>query len=378
MNILITYSRHNVALDLARNFGKHGHKVYLADSIKKTFASYSSYVEKSFLVPSARFDESGFISELINIIKQCDIDILFPTLEEIFYISRNKEKILDSCPNVRILADDLTKLLQLHDKYNFYNTVKELDILTPDTFAIKNKNELLQIVNSSKDKRYVLKPVFSRFGVQSKIIDSQTNFDDIDFVDTKWILQEYIEGELVCSYSYAENGKIKFHVAYNNGHTKIKNGFGASTFVNPFEREQEILDIISKIVKLYNFNGNISFDFIEHNNQFYIIECNPRITSGVHILRKNNLFDLLFTDNIPKNIDKRRCHLLINNLFNFKSYSFDYCKKLFSYPDAIFDIKDMKPFLFGQFIEINQFRKEAKRYGCPFLTAFSYDVEWNG
>lgn len=56
MNILLTGTRHTVAVDLARVFHKNGHKVFSADTTPRVLTSFSSSVEKHVVVPSPRFE----------------------------------------------------------------------------------------------------------------------------------------------------------------------------------------------------------------------------------------------------------------------------------------------------------------------------------
>lgn len=387
MKILFTGARHNLALDLVRNFGRHGHTVYIAESLHTTMAGDSKYTYKKYYMPSVRFDEDAYFKKLIEIINDEQIDVLFPILEDIFYVAKNKERILEAVPNVKILTDDLDKLVQLHDKYSFYKIVFELGIPTPRTALIQDKAQIAQFIKETEQgngvsrkqndshPRYILKPVFSLFGTEQIRLDENPNLEEIDLKDKTWLMQEFIDGPLVCSYAYVENGKIKFHSVYDNGGFVTKTGYGAVTYYTPVKDCEEIVDIMAKIAKKLDFNGHLSFDFINHKGTYYILECNPRITGGASILRKNDFYQLYFGEIEPNEIRRNKGQTAIINLMSFADYSPAFLKRLLTYPDLIGNIRDMKPFA-SSFKQLKEFGAQSEKYGCTFNEAFYYDLQY--
>ena len=191
MKILFTGGRAPATLELVRNFGQNGWDVYVADSISPVLSEFSKYTKSFYKISSPRHTEPLFVADLIEIINANKIDILLPTCEEIFWISKNKKEILDNC-NVRIICDDIEKLSLLHNKYRFIEFVKAEGILSPETFIYDGKNNFI--------KKFVIKPVFCRFG-EDVIIAGGT--EEIDYSRGQYILQEFIE-----EYE-AENGPIQ-------------------------------------------------------------------------------------------------------------------------------------------------------------------------
>lgn len=461
MNILLTGTRHTVAVDLARDFHRAGNKVFSAETQNKPITSYSSAIEKHFVVPSPRFEEDGFIAALIKICQEQKIDMLYPVLEEIIYVAKHREELLNACPGLTIMADDFDKLIALHDKLSFYETVCELGIQTPHTTEITSKDQLLDILNKNPDKKYVLKPVYSRYAMGTRIVSAQDAgsdsqnpergkaLDALDFRETRWILQDFIEGNLVCLYCFADEGRIIFHIAYHNGYTSKKDdGFEVVNFLEPYDDDSALVAAAEKIIAHYNFTGNISFDFIhapsqEHPGEFraafadtntnidsntntntstnsnintnsstnsnintntnFILECNPRITGGFHILRENNMFHLMVrgkndthltesihektndgesdglrTPRTPLVLKKHPYQFLcFCNALAINKYSFGYIKALLAYQDALFRIGDLKPWLF-QLSILQETLAQAQQYGITPDEAAVYDISWMG
>ncbi len=101
-----------------------------------------------------------------------------------------------------------------------------------------------------------------------------------------WIVQEFIEGEEICAYSIWDNGVMKACCFYR---PDIRFGKGASIYFESADYP-ELEKRIQTFGESMNYQGQLSFDFIEKNGKYYVLECNPRATSGAH----------LFSDNLSK------------------------------------------------------------------------------
>jgi len=350
MKILFTGARAPATLELVRNFGKNGWTVHAADSLTPALSEFSKYTNFFHRINSPRHNESLFVADLIEIINVNKIDVLFPTCEETFWISKNKNKILAGC-NTQIICDDIEKLSLLHNKYRFMEFVKTEGILSPETFLYGGENIL--------NKKAVIKPVFSRFG-EDVIIAGEMEGDNRS--KGQHILQEFIEGENVCSYGFADNGILKFNVCYKSPF-KTQKPF---TAFEPFACEA-INETVSKIVQVLNFTGNISFDFRKKDEQYYIIECNPRITSGIHIIRENHFAEVFF--NAYETILTCKVQLFIPTLMT--NY------RLTVYKDIVFDLHDIKPFM-KQLSCLLKIYSTARKHKVSLTKATVFDIEWNG
>ncbi len=425
MNILLTGTRHTVAVDLARDFKSAGNRVFSAETQEKPITSYSNSIEHHYVVPSPRFDEEGFVAALIDICQKEKIDLLYPVLEEILYVSKHKDAILEACPGLSIMADDFDKLVALHNKHTFYETVTKLGIKTPFTQEITSQAQLEEYLDAEPSKKFILKPVYSRYAMGTKVVSAADKPQELDFKDTQWILQDFIPGDLACLYCFAEKGTLKFHIAYHNGFRPRKGGgFEVVNFLEPLEEDEALIVAAKKIIEAYNFSGNISFDFIHAEKSFsdaavaksevhvseengvpvdeknaslaentssysekkdglgsyYILECNPRITGGFHILRENNMFELMFGKEpaASKALVKRRYQFLsFANALMFQKYSFGYLRALLTYPDVLFRAGDMRPW-YCQLGIIKLAVEDAKRYGITADEAAVYDIAWMG
>ncbi|MFV2045733.1 hypothetical protein ACEWK1_00005, partial [Metabacillus sp. YM-086] len=138
------------------------------------------------------------------------------------------------------------------------------------------------------------------------------------------------------------------------------------------------------VVEKLNFSGQISFDFIIHENGVaFPIECNPRATSGLHLFDKKLAY--LFTD--AKSIlyprkDKKEAIKLAVFLYGWKQVkSLRQLRRLlevfFSYKDITFTSNDLGPY-FYQLISLYKMWKESRRNKVSLMEQSTIDISWDG
>ncbi len=292
-NFLITGARAPVALDLARNLHHHGHKVYVADSWRFPIARYSKSVTKSLKYRSPRFKFFEFKKDLITFVKQYNIDYVVPTCEEAFYVAQAKPS-LSSYTNV--FCDDADLLTSLHSKHNVMNLAENCNIKLPQTELITANNLFTIKQNLSS---LVLKKEFSRFGNEVWTEPTDALLSTIAIKHENYIAQEKITGDEICSFSVAHQGQLMSHVAYVPRY-RLPNS--ASYYFDPVNHTR-IKQFCKSIIKKFNVTGFISFDFINAKDGTYLIECNPRANSGLHLLDKTNFADIIMGNAVKPQLE---------------------------------------------------------------------------
>lgn len=372
MNILVTGARSLAALEVIRNFGFYGNTLYAADSVKNPICKYSKFLKKYFFVASSKFDEKRYISQIVGIVNDFSIDVLFPICEEIFYISKNKSIFEKLCPNLKILADDFDKLKLLHNKFEFYKLSQNLGIPAAKSIFVSSKTDLDEFIKENGE--VILRPIFSRFGTSALKIHDSVQIKE-DFINQNLIASKFIsDGKLVCYYCFCENGKIKFDISYSS---PLESSVNACTIFEIFKNDDKIRKYAEKIIKFLNLSGNISFDFIHSRGEFYIIECNPRITSGIHMFAKNNFEEMFFKNISSEKVVKISSQIFILNILDFKNYNFKFLNKVFLLKDVLFCRSDLKPF-FAVPMFVFEILKISAKESVSLIDATTYDINWNG
>lgn len=394
IHVLITGGRAPVALDLARKFATAGHQVYVAESIRYHLCRVSRFVKKSFHVPKPNMDELAYRNALAQIIEQEQIDLLLPTCEEIFYIAKYKNW-LEARTDCRVFTSDINCLRKLHNKWTFIKLVQQYGFRAPKTRLIESNAELFTVIQDSDfyDK-VVLKPVYSRFAANVHILKmnhlqaSLRKFSQDQQITSSqpWVMQQFISGQPYCTYSIAREGKLKAFAAYLPAYTA---GRGAAIYFKPVQH-QPLMEWVKHFVAHASFTGQISFDFIETNDgTIYPIECNPRTTSGIHLLPYNNaLMEAMIgghlDDEILRTPPSHPATMLLPAIFIYSYRLLPFPKRWFAWlsdvykgKDVVFCTSDIGPF-FEQFRIVWESWNTARKHRVSLTEATTLDIEWNG
>jgi hypothetical protein len=378
--VLITGGRAPAALELARVFARAGHAVFVAESVPWPLARPSRAVRRTFRVPGPNQDPAGFVRALLEIIRAERIDLLLPTCEELFYVARGRAALSAAC---RVLAEPLETLRPLHDKWLFAERARAYGLAVPETRRVQSAAELRGVLAEGGD--WVLKPAYSRFAAKTLMPPHQERAlaQVRPSLAAPWVAQRLVRGRQVCTYSLAQAGRLLAHTAYPADFTA---GQGATIVFQHLEHPAA-LRWVERFVKAERFSGQIAFDFIEtEEGTLCALECNPRATSGVHLLARHPGFADAFFDQPAEMITPPpgRPGMLAAAMWLYALPAVRTGRRLRAWlrtmltaRDVIFDWRDPLPALL-QGLGVAHFLAWSKRHGISALEASTYDIEWNG
>lgn len=274
MRVLITGARAPVALDHARRFAAQGHTVFAADSHSHRLTASSRAVTRSFRLPPPRTAIAAFAGTLAGIIERERIDLVLPTCEEVFYVSRARSRLPAAC---NVFAAPFELLAELHSKLRFTEIARDCGVHVPATTRVRS----LAAARALTTGPIVLKPEFSRFGVHVRIYRDGIPADAPELPALgDWAAQELVAGRELCSFSIAVRGELRAHVTYEPAYRLARS---SSFFFDPVENAA-IRGFVATFVRKTTFTGQISFDWIESAaGRVSVLECNPRAISGLHL-----------------------------------------------------------------------------------------------
>ena len=285
MRILITSSRMPFALGMVRQLHDAGHEVFAADDYEQAPGSHSKYLAGHFVYPSARAETEAFIAALERVIAENAIDVVVPAFEEAFYISTQRERL---SKRATIFVAPFAALARLHDKAAFGQLVRGLGLPIPETVVATSDAELAAAID--RWPRYFGRAVFSRGGV-ALLTNTGPLAGVLDPAEVHptpaepWVVQPFVEGETVCTYSTVHDGVVSAHLMY-----RIPRQWHHSTGIQ-FESVDglESLRLIEPIVSELGYTGQVSFDFLVTDAGLSFVECNPRATDGALLLESEQL-----------------------------------------------------------------------------------------
>lgn len=376
MHILLTGSRAPVTLELARLFNRDKHTVFVADTFRNTLTSVSRAITRSYVIPPPNTSPDQFCSALCQILSSENIDLLIPTCEEIFWIAKYYEQLSEYC---QVFCVPLDQLRPLHSKWEFIQRATCYSLPVPQTQLLTSQAQI-QPYNWA----LVYKPVFSRFSTQTHFWQPGQPLPHIDPSPKKpWIAQDYLEGLQYCSYSIANQGRLAAHTCYQAHFTA---GQGAAVHFQHLEHAQ-IQQWVETFITRESFTGQIAFDFVQTSEGVaYALECNPRATSGIHLLATQPEFASVFCSHsvnlVHPNLQTQAmlsAAMIVYGLPQaWARHELGLWTTAFAQAhDVIFEWGDLRPALW-QFISLAYFATLARQQHISPLEASTLDIEWNG
>jgi predicted ATP-grasp superfamily ATP-dependent carboligase len=355
--ILLTGGKMTKSLQLARSFKSAGHRVILVETPKYWVSGhrFSNAVDRFYTVPVPEKDPEGYCNELLNIVKQENVDVFIPVSSPIasYYDSLAKSLLSPHCDVIHFDAD-ITKLLD--NKFTFCEKARSIGLSAPKVFLITHPAQILKFDFAADGSQYILKsiPYDSVHRLDMTKLPCPNMAEYVKSLpispEKPWVMQEFIRGQEYCTHSTVRNGVVRLH-----GCSK------SSAFQVNYEHVDNpaIYEWVQQFVRELNLTGQISFDFIQRSDgAVFPIECNPRIHSAITMFHDHpGVAEAYLTPakeaNQPPILPlpySKPTYWLYHELWrlteirSFKQLQ-DWLKKITHGTDAIFQLNDPLPFL---------------------------------
>lgn len=285
MRLLITSSRMPFALDAIRKLGTRGHDVFACDSYAEAPGSHSKHLAGHFTTASATGDPVAFTSDIERIVAENEIEMIIPMFEEVFYLAARHEAISEL---TRLYAPLFRTLAQVHDKGTFQELCDKLGIRTPQTVVAHDHDQLLAAIE--RFPQYFGRAAFSRGGVGllTNTGPLAGHLDPKDVHPTEanpWLVQEFVEGPMHCTYSCVHGGEVATHMSYRAPRQWEHSTGIQFVSVDP----SDTLPTVERLASELSWDGQMSLDFVDSGQGLMMIECNPRPTDGVLLMTAEEL-----------------------------------------------------------------------------------------
>lgn len=376
--VLITGARALPALDIARSLRAAGFEPHLADCSPAWVARFSNSGGPVHRYASPVHRPAQFGRDLRRLIARLDSVIVIPTCEEVFHLAAlmQEDGVAD-----RLFAPPLDRLATLHAKDRFAALCERLSLPVPETVVVSDRTALEAWSGTAGD--HVFKPVWSRFGSRALIGPDPAEVAGITPTPAEpWVVQRRIMGEEVSFYAVCHQGRV---VAFSAWGSDWRLPGGASYAFRPLpedrvERLRPLADALAGFVG----TGQVSCDaIIDAGGRPWLIECNPRATSGVHLFGRSAAFGTALLgrgEAVPaagaRHVGPALWHYGLPAARR-EGRLHDWRVQRRDGHDVVTAPGDPWPAL-GLQIDATVFGLRALRAGLPFTMALTGDIEWNG
>ena len=286
--VLLTIGRLPKALDFARSFHMAGWRVLVAEPFKTHLTGASNCVAHSFTVPPPCDGKQAYLEALAKIVTEQRVDLVLPLSEETLHVAHLRALLPK---DVQVYAPLPAMLLTLHNKAAFNALAQHHGLAVPETAMLGTHAAR----NIAAQFDYVIKPIYSCSG---RGVSLHKAGDALSFEvgAERAIVQQQLSGAQYSTFAIAHKGQVAINVTYRG---TIMSGSVAVAF----ERVEiaAITHWVTNFVAAIGHNGFISFDFfVDEDGVARAIECNPRVTSGVHFIETEDLAPaILLSSSLP-------------------------------------------------------------------------------
>jgi glutathione synthase/RimK-type ligase-like ATP-grasp enzyme len=281
VRLLVTSSRMPFALALIRRLADAGHTVYASDTYGAAPGSHSRFLAGHFVTAAPRTDPEAFAADVERLAADQSLDLVVPSWEDAFYLAA----LARDAP---VYTAPFATLARLHDKFSFKQLAAELGLRIPETVLVRSPEELRDAL--ARFPRYFARAAFSRGGV-SLLTNTGPLAGHVGVADCNptpelpWLVQEFVDGPMLCTYSTLHDGRISAHCAY-----RAPRQWEHSTGIQFLSVDgDESRAIAERIGEALSYTGQLSFDFVASPDGLVMIECNPRTTDGVLLMSSEEL-----------------------------------------------------------------------------------------
>ncbi len=375
--VLLTNGWDRISYNILRRLAKNGLRVAFGVDKYSGMGVYSNLKHHNFTYTAYNDCEDKFISDVVNFIKNNNVNVYIPTGKEIIIVAKHIDKFKDL--NTRIPISYYTALSKLHNKSESYQLAKSLNIPIPMTIVPKSFKD---IKNFGYTVGYplVFKNFFSTSAKGVFYLSEERLYETIDKLLYKqglnfgeFLIQQFVHGEAYGVSMLLNKGKVIATFTHKRLR-ELKNTGGPSTL--RVSAKKDVLEKYAKILlSSQKFTGiaMVEFKFNEEKQQGWFIEVNPRfwgsvglaINSGVDF--PNMLYDLAIGKEIKFNgnysLGIKYKWLLGDisvNCENFiKTFKFTHLKKIFEKVDGFDDFysDDKFPFFILIFLYVRRIFK---------------------
>lgn len=249
-----------------------------------------------------------FLQLFDSLISKTKYDYIFPMFPDQYVtaIAEANEQL-----GIPGLSKDVTD--KIKEKKNYYEIWKNLGIPIPDIYQIVPNRKKLSEISPILKYPCIVKPSGGMSSLGVKIFNDEKSlkdfFEDVSVkvhdyqesngdkfknfeyysADTDYLIQEYIDGELVSIIGHVFDSRISLDFIYDIQSDAYP--YASETrLVYPSDISKDKLEIIYEHIKKFIDDINLNntpfmFDIIIKNDKFYFIDFAARISAGAQLLK---------------------------------------------------------------------------------------------
>ena len=246
---------------------KEGYKIDVLSPRRFSIAHFSRLTHRVPIVDVNRFPVD-YLRQVSQLLHKTNYKAILPTHEEGWLLANGKQFLPQSLP---IALADQEQFEKLAGKIAFAETADLLGLPTPKWEHVKDADSI------RLDYPYWLKADYGTAGRSVYKISSKKDLAEVTSKltasDEEWMVQQDIVGDYGQVQAVFDHGEL---LAVHSS-VKVGSGAGGSAAARLSIESKRTREHVEKLGQYIQWHGCLTLDFIRKGDQFYYIECNPRM-----------------------------------------------------------------------------------------------------
>jgi len=289
MRILIAEEGQHV-ISAVRILRKMGHSIFLStsrdDMISKMMRSRT--VEHTTIINDPRGDRD-WITSLKGIYDRNKIDVFYPFGYDLVTAYMDSIHENDEL-RMNTPYSGYDAYWSLSDKHRLYDLCSDLKIRMPKLFGNAEKGKIPSIDGGSYP---VIVKITRGKGILGNVILARNRSEIESFINNspagnRYIIQEYIPGDVFDVGGYSMDGRVLFNVPQRRTITyPLRGGVAA---VNDIYPDEKLIDMTGEIMEKSGWTGPFQSEFRYHPRvgEYFLIEVNAKMWGSTQLTLRSN------------------------------------------------------------------------------------------
>lgn len=275
MRILLTEGSGLTSRQVAGRLGALGHEVEVLSSSKLCLTRFTRHVSAVHGVPRFGLDPFGWLAAAERIAGERNIDLLFPTQEQVTVLSARQKHL-----RVATIVPPFAGLAQVQDKISAFRTLSAIGTPQPQTVVISDSEDLQRVTTYPV---FVKRPVSTASsGVRRAATAEELAAVAREFGlgQSELIAQGQVSGPLAMVQAVAHDGRLIAHHAC----LRLREGVGGGASLKESIILPGLDEMLARLVAALEWNGALSMDLIVAEDGPVVIDVNPRLVEPANAL----------------------------------------------------------------------------------------------
>jgi predicted ATP-grasp superfamily ATP-dependent carboligase len=259
--------------------GLAGHRLEIVSSDPRCLGRFSRFVDRVHPVPAAGADPDGYLTAVLDIVRQRAIEVLLPVHEQAHLFAAARARLP---PGLAVALADFAAFEQVQSKARLAELLTRLNVPQPDTAIVHTAADFAR----PRSYPFFVKAAFGTASVGVwRVADAQAHqalharLDQQQAFAQGLVVQAAVTGALERTQAVFDRGRLVASHIYR----QIAEGPGGGDVLKLSVVEPSVRQIVATIGGALHWHGALSFDYIrDAADTPRFIDANPRLVEPMN------------------------------------------------------------------------------------------------